>query len=209
MTEEADTFDAETGQPSIEQAVGHAVRAFRQERGISITDLASASGVSVAMLSRVESGRVAPSLRTMQAIAAALQIPIASLLKDAEQKSDATFLPPGGGLEVTRQAIRGSYIYRLLGHTTSAEVVLEPYINIFPSSDVVFKRTQYEGVKFLYMLEGEMTYQHGDTTYNLTPGSSLFFVADAVHGPERIVSAPAKLLSVQAFLRSRNRNQNI
>lgn len=209
MTEDTTASEVETAQPDIEQAVGHAVRAFRQERGISITDLASASGVSVAMLSRVESGRVAPSLRTLQAIAAALQVPIASLLKDVEQKSDATYLPPGGGLEVTRQAIRGSYIYRLLGHTTNADVVLEPYINIFPSTDAAFKRAQYDGIKFLYMLEGEISYQHGDTIYNLTPGSSLFFIADTVHGPEKIISAPAKLLSVQAYLRSRSRNQNV
>ncbi|MDN2567306.1 XRE family transcriptional regulator [Aquibium sp. A9E412] len=200
---------AEDGErPDIEKAVGHAVRAFRQERGISITDLASSAGVSVAMLSRVESGRVAASLRTLQAIATALRVPVASLLKDVEEKSDATFLPPGGGLEVVRQALRGTYIYRLLGHTTTTDVVLEPYINVFPSTDGSFKRTQYDGVKFLYMLEGEITYQHGDTIYTMTPGATLFFGAQIMHGPERILKAPATLLSVQAYLRNPKRNQN-
>ena len=32
------------------------------------------------------------------------------------------------------------------------------------------------------MLEGEVAYRHGSSTYLLTPGDSLYFDADAPHG---------------------------
>lgn len=193
--------------PNVEKAVGHAVSAFRQERGLSTTDLAAMAGISNSMLWRIESGQVAASLRTLQAVASALRVPMAALLKDVEEKSDATFVSPGGGLEIVRQAIKGTYIYKLLGHTTNTDVVVEPYVNIFPSTESSYKRSQYDGIKFLYMLDGAITYRHGGTVYDLTSGASLFFDANILHGPEQIVEAPAKLLSIQAYVRNRNRNE--
>ena len=49
------------------------------------------------------------------------------------------------------------------------------------------------------MLEGEVTYRHGDKLFHLKPGDSLFFDADARHGPEVLNKLPAKYLSVIAY----------
>ena len=58
-----------------------------------------------------------------------------------------------------------------------------------------FPTFQHEGLEFLYMLEGEVTYRHGDQLFAMQPGDSLFFDADAPHGPEKLV-ASARTLSV-------------
>jgi quercetin dioxygenase-like cupin family protein len=39
-------------------------------------------------------------------------------------------------------------------------------------------------------------YRHGNQTYVLQPGDSLFFDADAPHGPEELLELPIRLLSV-------------
>jgi uncharacterized cupin superfamily protein len=49
------------------------------------------------------------------------------------------------------------------------------------------------------MLEGEVDYRHGDAVYPLKPGDSLFFDADAPHGPETLVKLPARYLSVISY----------
>ena len=49
------------------------------------------------------------------------------------------------------------------------------------------------------MLEGEVDYRHGDQVYALKPGDSLFFDADAPHGPEVLVKLPARYLSLIAY----------
>ena len=49
------------------------------------------------------------------------------------------------------------------------------------------------------MLEGEVVYRHGDRLFTMQPGDSLFFDADARHGPEVLVKLPAKYLSIIAY----------
>ena len=62
-----------------------------------------------------------------------------------------------------------------------------------------FPAFQHEGLELLYMLEGEVDYRHGDQVYPLKPGDTLFFDADAPHGPEVLVKLPARYLSVISY----------
>ncbi|NBO21458.1 MAG: cupin domain-containing protein, partial [Rhodobacteraceae bacterium] len=62
-----------------------------------------------------------------------------------------------------------------------------------------FPTFQHEGLELLYMLEGEVTYRHGDQLFHLKPGDSLFFDADAQHGPEVLNTLPARYLSVICY----------
>ena len=62
-----------------------------------------------------------------------------------------------------------------------------------------FPAFQHDGLELLFMLEGEVDYRHGDQIYALKPGDSLFFDADAPHGPEVLVRLPARYLSVIAY----------
>jgi hypothetical protein len=45
------------------------------------------------------------------------------------------------------------------------------------------------------MLEGEVAYRHGSHTYLMTPGDSLYFDADAPHGPEELRRLSCRYLS--------------
>ena len=51
------------------------------------------------------------------------------------------------------------------------------------------------------MLEGEVVYRHADRLYPLNPGDSLFFDADAPHGPEELRKLPIRFLSVISYAR--------
>ncbi len=68
-------------------------------------------------------------------------------------------------------------------------ITLEKASEVFP----IFQRA---GVEFIYLLQGSMIYRHLNATYTLTPGDSLFFDADAPHGPEELVDLPVRFLSV-------------
>lgn len=58
------------------------VRAARQAKGLTIEALAFAAGLSVRSVSRAEAGEHEPSLRSLAALAAALDISPADLLSD-------------------------------------------------------------------------------------------------------------------------------
>ena len=68
----------------------------------------------------------------------------------------------------------------------------------------MFPTFQHEGMEFLYMLEGEVVYRHGGKLYRMKPGDSLFFDADAPHGPEELTQA-ADALSLDHLLSAKQR----
>jgi quercetin dioxygenase-like cupin family protein len=46
------------------------------------------------------------------------------------------------------------------------------------------------------MLEGRVIYRHANKTYTLEAGDTLFFDAEASHGPDEIQKLPCRYLSI-------------
>lgn len=76
-----------------------------EERGMTKNDLATKSGVSISFLSDLTTGKANPSLKVMESLAEALDVPLPLLLEnsDLDQESldhlagrkNTSFLPPG------------------------------------------------------------------------------------------------------------------
>ena len=62
-----------------------------------------------------------------------------------------------------------------------------------------YKTLQHGGIETIYMLEGEVTYRPGDGLDSLRPGDTLFFDANAPHGPEVLEELPARFLSIISY----------
>jgi len=186
---------------NLEIAIGHEVRAFRKKLGITVTDLATATGISLGMLSKIENGNISPSLTTLQSLSRALGVPVTAFFRRYEEPRNAVFVKAGEGVELERRGTRAGHQYNLLGHidNNTAGVVVEPYLITLTADSDTFPAFQHEGMEFLYMLEGEVVYRHGDRLFTMQPGDSLFFDADAPHGPERLVKLPARYLSIISY----------
>ena len=181
---------------TLESLVGAQVRALRLALGMTIADLAQAAGLSPGMLSKVENGQTSPSLGTLSALAGALNMPLASFFTKFDEKSDATHVKAGQGLTIDRRGSSKGHRYQLLGHGLRAKLNVEPFLITLDEGSDAYPIFQHEGVEFLYMLEGEVSYAHGDQTYLMQPGDSLFFEAGIPHGPLELRRLPAVYLSV-------------
>jgi transcriptional regulator with XRE-family HTH domain len=186
---------------NLEMAIGHQVRAYRKTLGITVMDLAVATGMSVGMLSKIENGNTSPSLTTLQALSKALGVPLTELFRTFEEPKSATFVKAGQGVNAERRGTRAGHQYSLLGHidNNTSGVIVEPYLITLTTDSDVFPTFQHEGMEFLYMLEGEVVYRHGERLYRMQAGDSLFFDADAPHGPEELVHLPARYLSIISY----------
>lgn len=187
----------------LEVAIGREVHAFRTKLGLTVSDLAAAAGLSSGMMSKIENGLISPSLTTLQALSQALGVPVTALFRRFEEKRDAVFVKAGQGLAIERRGTRNGHQYHLLGHTgdRTSRVVVEPYLITLTEESDVFPLFQHDGLEFLYMLEGEVTYRHADKLYVMHPGDSLFFGADAPHGPEELRRLPIRFLSIISYPR--------
>lgn len=193
---------------NLEMAIGHEVRAYRKKLGITVTDLASATGVSVGMLSKIENGNISPSLTTLQTLSRALGVPITAFFRGFEEPRSATFVKAGQGVNIERRGTRAGHQYSLLGHidNNTSGVTVEPYLITLTKDSDVFPTFQHEGMEFLYMLEGEVVYRHGEQLFTMQAGDTLFFDADAPHGPEELVKLPARYLSIISYPQRRLAN---
>jgi len=68
----------------IVKVVGDNLKRLRAERALTLSDLGRASGVAKATLSALEGGRGNPTLETLSALAAALQVPMGDLITSAD-----------------------------------------------------------------------------------------------------------------------------
>ncbi len=185
----------------LEVAIGREVRAFRRQQETTVADLSAQTGISIGMLSKIENGNTSPSLTTLQTLANALSVPLTSFFRRFEESRQAVHTKSGEGLETDREGTRANHQYNLLGHigANASGVIVEPYLITLTDKSDVFPTFQHGWIETIYRLEGEVDYRHGDEVYSLTPGDTLFFDADAPHGPEKLVKLPARYLSIISY----------
>lgn len=186
---------------SLERALGHQIRSLRRQQDLSVADLAGAAGISNGMLSKIENGGISPSLSTLQAIAAALHVPLSSLFVSFEERQDCSYVPAGQGLTIERRGSKVGHVYQLLGHALRGEVTVEPYLITLRDNAVPYSGFRHAGVEFIYMLSGEVHYRHGTDTYHLREGDAFLFDSGALHGPDRLSGVETRYLSIIIYPR--------
>lgn len=192
------------GERQLEVAIGQEIRTLRKHAGITVADLAEQSGISLGMLSKIENGLTSPSLTTLNAVSQALGIPMSQLLRRFEEDRQAVQVKHGEGVTAERRGSRAGHQYQLLGvlGPNQSGVVVEPYMITLTDESDVFPTFQHDGLEFLYFLEGRLEYRHGQNHYLMEPGDSLFFDADAQHGPHKLLELPARYLSIITYPKS-------
>ncbi len=185
----------------LEIAIGREVRAFRKKQNVTVAELSAQTGISVGMLSKIENGNISPSLTTLRSLANALRVPMTAFFRGFEERREAVLTKAGHGVETERAGTRAGHHYKLLGHigANTTGVIVEPYMITLTTESDVFPTFQHDGIETIYMLEGRLGYRHGDQVYDLEPGDTLFFDADAPHGPETLDELPAVYLSIISY----------
>lgn len=187
---------AGAGARALEEVVGTNVRAERRRLDLTASALAGRAGISVGMLSKIEAGSVSPSLQTLRALSAALNVPVAGLFAPEGGAGRVSHTPAGAGRPVERAGSRARQSYELLADPAKGPLHVEPCLITIDSRSRPYTRFKHEGLEFIYVLEGAMTYRHGETLVPLNPGDSLLFEAESPHGPESFGKRPLRFLSL-------------
>jgi transcriptional regulator with XRE-family HTH domain len=186
---------------TLEAGIGIEVRRLRKSLDLTVAKLGAAAGISAGMLSKIENGTISPSLATLDALARALNVPISRLFAETEERRDCSFVRAGSGVRIERRGTKAGHLYDLLGHSLAGEIGVEPYLITLKRDAVPYTSFRHAGVEFLYMLSGKVRYRHADRSYLMETGDALFFDAAARHGPEELVEAPMRYLSIIIYPR--------
>jgi transcriptional regulator with XRE-family HTH domain len=183
----------------LEKAIGAQVRRLRQDAGLTLAEMAVLSGISRAMLSKIENALTSCSLTTLARLAGTLDVPVTSLLRGADSPREAVFTAAGAGARIVARGTRVGHDYTLLGALRGPHKRMEAHLVTLTERSEEFPIFQHPGTELLYMLEGEMVYSHGDSTYTLRPGDALQLDGEGVHGPKDLTGLPIRFLSVVAY----------
>jgi transcriptional regulator with XRE-family HTH domain len=189
-------------QRTLEQSIGSQVRSYRTRLGLKAADLAAAAGISGSLMSKIETGQVSASLSTLQAVAQALNAPLAAFFTTSEERRDCSFVRAGQGVVIERRGTKAGHLYRLLGPSLAGDLAVEPYLITLSEEAVPYTAFQHAGTELIYMISGRVAYRHADKTYELGPGDTLMFDATAVHGPETLIELPMTYLSIIVYGRA-------
>lgn len=201
LTPESDAEGrAETteGPGKLERNIALQVRHYRRAQSLSSAELAIRTGLSKAMISKIESASTSCSLTTLQRLADGLKIPVTALFRGADTDRDATFTKNGEGSLTVRSGTQHGHEYRVLGTLKGRTDALEPTLVTLTDASDVFPLFQHPGTEFIYMLSGKMVYGHGAYEYAMEPGDSLLLDGEGPHGPLELLDLPIRFLAISA-----------
>jgi DNA-binding transcriptional MerR regulator/quercetin dioxygenase-like cupin family protein len=153
---------------------GQKLRRLRMKRGLSLAEVARATGVSVGFLSALERGQMRSSVATLQRIARFYKTNILSMF---ETNGDAQPLvrPSQRKVLETSPGVR----MELLAWGNTA---MEPHLFRIKPGGGSGESYAHEGEEFLHVLRGEFEiWLHKQGHYRLKSGDSLYFESSTPH----------------------------
>jgi len=168
--------------------VGALIRARRRQLQLTLQALGDAAGVSVGYLSQVERDLATPSLGTLAAIAASLQVGV-----------DYFIATPSLASALTRDGERrafsvsgSSMLYERIGADFAGNVLSSFIITVPPGyrSETV----AHEGEEIIYLLEGDLAVWVEGEEMHLAAGDGFHFRGNRPHAWANHAAAPARLL---------------
>jgi transcriptional regulator with XRE-family HTH domain len=155
--------------------VGETLRLRRQMRGLSLKQVAEPAGISVGMLSQVERGLAAPSIKTLRAICTAMDMPVNWLFhRDGEQESQAAeyIVPVGARRSLTYHD--GDLVKELLTPDTQPTIQMLRFL-LKPGASSGEPYSNSEGGKCGIVLSGTLGLELNGVEFVVNCGDSFAF----------------------------------
>ncbi len=169
--------------------LGKKIRDLRLRRGLTVQQLAEATGLSKGFISQVENSRTSPSLATLQDLARSLETSVAYLVVEEEQ------IP-----HIVRAGERPRL--QVGGNTSRVEVLsaqpkrnLELIVAELPAGvSAGDKRHYHHGEEVVLCMEGRVSLTCGEHVLILESGDSCHYDGRVPHAVENAGESLAKVL---------------
>ena len=157
--------------------VGEKIKALREDKTITIEELAQRSGLAIEQIERIENN-------------IDIQDEVGPVVCRKKEAKDA--------ISFSNNAIhsRKHMEYHSLSKS-KADRHMEPFIiDVMPTEDTDFVLSSHEGEEFIMVMEGIMEISYGKNTYLLEEGDSIYYDSIVPHHVHAYEGQAAKILAV-------------
>lgn len=178
-------------------AIGPKIRRLRLRRKLGLVQLGEHTGLSPALLSKLERGHIFPTLPTLLRIAMVFGVGLEHFFKgDSERpvhavvrKADRIRLPDRPGQKVP------AYYFESLDYPVSERKLNGYYVEI-EAEDDPSEPHEHAGAEIIFVLRGELVLNLEGDDFTLQEGDSMYFDSNHPHSYRRNGPSPCAAVVV-------------
>lgn len=156
----------------VDEQLAATVRAERERRGWTLADLAERSGVSKAMISKVERGAASPTAALLGRLSGALNMTLSELLTAAERPRNPTPTLARREAQPTWRDPDTGYRRRTVSPPGGDVEIIE--VELPRNREVSYPADAYTFIQQqIWVLDGMLRFTEGDVVHELTAGDCL------------------------------------
>jgi transcriptional regulator with XRE-family HTH domain len=168
--------------------IGAKIRALRLKKKIGLVDLGKHTGLSPALLSKLERGRLFPTLPTLLRIALVFGVGLEFFFADARQKPLVAVTRKNQRVELperpgTREA---AYRFASLDYPATERRFNCYHAEFLSMSPEKLRAHDHAGVEFIYVIRGTLSLHMNGEEHVLKVGDAIYFDSTVPHAYRRI-----------------------
>ena len=168
-------------------AIGEKLRALRLKKKMGLIELGGHTRLSPALLSRIERGKLIPTLPTLLRISMVFNVGLEYFFTDKTKnpvliivrKKDRLRFPAKDG------STKPSYFFESLDFPAVERKLNAYYAEFQPLETGETREHQHPGVEFIFVVSGTLLLTAGGLEHRLAEGDSIYFDSTAPHSYRR------------------------
>lgn len=181
-------------------AIGEKLRALRLKKKMGLVELGRHSGLSPALLSKIERGRLVPTLPTLMRISLVFSVGLEHFFTDPATRPTLAVVRRGERQRFPeRQGDKQpGYFFESLDFPAVDRLMSAYYVEFEPLEKGRERRHHHPGAEFLYVVSGRLSVTVGDDEHDLGVGDSMYFDPSVPHAYRRVGARPCSAVVVTA-----------
>jgi transcriptional regulator with XRE-family HTH domain len=167
--------------------IGAKIRALRLKKKIGLVDLGKHTGLSPALLSKVERGRLFPTLPTLLRVALVFGVGLDYFFAGARDKPLVAVTRKAERVELPDRpgARDAAFRFAALDYPATERRFNCYYAEFLPAALEKLRPHDHPGVEFIYVIQGTLSVHMSTEEHVLQAGDSIYFDASVPHAYRR------------------------
>lgn len=167
--------------------LGGKIRTLRLKKKMGLVELGRHTGLSPALLSRIERGRLFPTLPTLLRIALVFSVGLEFFFAGSREKPLIVVVRKAERLQLPERPgpREGAYRFESLDYPATERRFNSYYADFLPVGAGELRRHAHPGAEFIYALAGTLSVHIDSNEYALEPGDSMYFDSSIPHAYRR------------------------
>ena len=177
--------------------IGEKIRTLRLRKKMGLVELGRHTGLSAALLSKLERGKLFPTLPTLLRIALVFSVGLEFFFREERRNSVALIRRNDRQRFPDKPATSDiSYFFESLDFAATERKLNAYYADFQPIAPDKARVHFHPGIEFLYLINGELALKIGTEEYQLEAGDSIYFDSAIPHSYRRNGKKPCDGLVV-------------